>query len=137
MVPDLVTLEEAREHLRLDADSQGGPDDAWLGVFIPAVSAAIGQWLKDDWRLYSVLVDSNGDAVVDSSGDPVNEMDSAGDFTVLPNVRAACLIELDRQYRFRDGGAGETDVPSEHGHGYTLGRGATALLTPLRRPTVS
>jgi hypothetical protein len=28
-------------------------------------------------------------------------------------------------------------VPSEQGHGYTLGKGATALLSPLRKTTVA
>jgi hypothetical protein len=138
MVPDLISLEDARVHLRLDdVDSDGSPDDPWLTVFITAVSHAVGLWLKEAWRLYEVEIDSDGEMVLDSEGTPVNVLDSAGDFLVVPAVRAACLIELERQYRFRGGEGVETEVPQEAGHGYTLGRGATALLTPLRRSTVA
>lgn len=133
---DLVTLDEARAHLRIDDyDSAGGADDAWLSLFITAISSAIQLWLKDDWRPYQLELDSDGELLLDSAEEPVPVLDSAGDPVLQPVVRAACLIELDRQYRYRDGGDGTTDVPNEHGHGYTLGRGATALLTPLRKPT--
>jgi hypothetical protein len=136
-MPELVTKADAYEHLRLDHDSNGSPDDAWLDVFIPAISEAVLGWLKDEWRAYVPEVDSSGEVVLDSNDDPIPALDSNGDITPRASVRAAVLIELERQYRFRGGEGGETDEPSANGWGYTLGKGATALLTPLRRPTVA
>ena len=50
---ELVTIDDARQQLRLDEiDSNGGADDAWLALAIPGVSEAVRSWLKDDWRLY-------------------------------------------------------------------------------------
>lgn len=133
---ELVTKEDAREQLRLDSVAGVGPDDAWLALAIPGVSSAVSGWLKDAWRLYQPELDSTGAAVLDSDGDPVPAEDSNGDPIVHPTVRLAVLVELDRQYRFRDGAA-EGNVPADAGYGYTLGAGATSLLTPLRRPTVA
>lgn len=129
---DLVTLAEAKAHLRVDSDA----DDTWLAIFIPAISAAVLSWLKDDWRAYETMVDSNGDPIEDSNGDQFPVLDSNGDpATVLPHVKAAALVELGQQYRFRDGSGAEA-VPSHEGHGYVLGRGATALLQAKRKTTV-
>lgn len=129
---ELVTIEEARAHLRIDdVDSDGSPDDLWLSIFMPAISEAVANWLKDEWRLYVAEVDSGG-VVVDSSGDPVPALPLAA----RPVVKAATLIELERQYRFR-GGESEADVQSHEGRGYTLGKGATALLSGLRKSTVA
>lgn len=129
---ELVTIEEARAHLRIDdVDSDGSPDDLWLSIFMPAISEAVANWLKDEWRLYVAEVDSGG-VVVDASGDPVPALPLAA----RPVVKAATLIELERQFRFR-GGESEADVGSHEGHGYTLGKGATALLSSLRKSTVA
>ena len=129
---ELVTIEEARAHLRIDdVDSDGSPDDLWLAIWMPAISEAVANWLKDEWRLYVAEVDSGG-VVVDASGDPVPALPLAA----RPVVKAATLIELERQYRFR-GGESEADVGSHEGHGYTLGKGATALLSSLRKSTVA
>lgn len=130
---ELVSKAEAYDHLRLDFDSNGSPDDAWLDVFIPAISEAIANWLKDDWRLWMPELDSNGDPVLDSNEDPI----PADPLVAKWSVKAAVLIELERQFRFRGGEGGETDVPADAGWGYTLGKGAVALLTPLRKPTVA
>lgn len=120
----LVTLDEARAHLRIDHDA----DDAWLTTWIAAVSQAVLAWLKDDWRAY----ESSGNT--DSAGDPIPLEDSNG-LVVRPIVRAAVLVELAQQYRFRDG-SGAAAVPTHWGHGFTLGAGATSLLTPLRKATL-
>ena len=119
----LVTIDQAKDHLRIDGDY----DDPWLEMMIPAVSQAVLLWLKDESRVYETEVDSNGDTVVieDSNG-PV----------VRPVVKAAVLVELASQYRFREG-EGVSTVLANWGHGYTLSMGATALLTPLRKSTVA
>lgn len=135
---ELVTIEEARHQLRIDDyDSDGGPDDPWLNAFIPAISEAIAEWVKVRSRLYMVAMDSNGDPEVDSSGNPVPVLDSSGEPTVKPLVKAAVLVELERQYRSR-GGEDETFAEQfdNVGYGYVLGRGSTALLYSLRKPTL-
>lgn len=128
---DLVSKADARAQLRLDeVDSSGGPDDLWLDIWIPAISAAVQAWLKDEWRLYVPLQDSAGDVILDSSGDPEPST------VIKPQVRAAVLIELASQYRFREG-EGDNAVPEHEGHGYALSKGATSLLASARRSTVA
>jgi len=137
-MPNLITFDEAREHLRLDYDSGGGPDDQWLSVFIPAVSDAVARWVKDRWRLFEPELDSDGKPVLDSDGNPVPLLDSDGEPVVKPVVRAACLIELASQYRFREGEGRDNAVPSHEGYGHGLtSKAAVALLTTIRRPTVA
>ena len=136
-MPDLITKADAYEQLRLDYDSDGSADDGWLDIFIPAVSEAVANWLKDSWRPYEVELDSAGDIVLDSDAEPVVVLDSDGNPTVRWSVKAACLVELERQYRFRGGEGGATDEPAANGWGYTLGKGATALLASLRKPTAA
>lgn len=128
----LVTSEQARLQLRIDA---GTPNDSWLALFIPIVSSAVARWLKDAWRLYVPELDSAGDVVLDSAGNPVAALDSSLEPIVRPEVQGAVLIELASQFRYREG-EGDNVVPADAGHGYVLSKGATALLAPLRRPTV-
>lgn len=127
---ELVTIDEARAHLRLDALD----DDLWLTIFMPAISEAVANWLKDEWRLYVAEVDSGG-VVVDSSGDPV----PAVPLVVRPVVKAATLIELSYQFRYREGEGDHTATGDLYGgrYGYTLSKGATALLSSLRKSTVA
>lgn len=132
MATDLVTLQEAYEHLRLDYDSNGSSDDAWLTVFIAAISEAVSAWLKVDSRLYVPEVDSSGEPLLDSAGDPI----PAYPLVVRPVVKAAVLIELGSVYRFREGEGVDNVVPDASGWGYVLNKTSTALLTPLRKSTV-
>src|SRR6187431_743247 len=129
---DLVTIADARAHLRLDSAA----DDAWLAIFIPAISDAVSRWLKDWWRLYVTEVDANYAPILDSNGDQVPVVDTSGSYEVKPTVRAAVLVELASQFRFRDGNDVAT-VPADGGYGYTLCNAATALLSPLRKSTVA
>lgn len=133
MALELVTVEEARQHLRLDAgDSGGGPDDLWLEIFIPAICEAASLWVKDEARLYSPQIDSSGDVVLDSSGEPI----PAEPLTVRPVVKAAVLLELSSVYRYREGEGKDNAVTPDAGHGYVLNKASTALLTSIRRSTV-
>lgn len=129
MMLELVTVDDAREQLRLDSSD----NDPWVHIAIQGVSEAVRAWLKDDWRLYLPARDSSGAVIVDSAGDPVPAEDSGGPI-VHPCVRLAVLAELESHFRFRSGDA-STEVPSHAGYGYSLGRAATNLLTGLRRPT--
>lgn len=125
----LVSLQEAYEHLHIDDDAH----DSWLNMMIPAVSQAVLLWLKDDWRAYEIELDESGDVVM-KDGKPKPRLDEEDKPITKPIVKAAVLVELAAQFRFREGDAPQ--VPAHWGHGYTLGIGATALLTPLRRTTV-
>lgn len=122
---NLISLEKARQHLRVDSLA----DDPWIQTWIPAISGAVLSWLKQDWRAYV----QSGE--FDSNGDPIPEQDSNGDMIVDPMVEAAVLVELAQQYRFRDG-SGAAAVPPHWGHGHILGAGATSLLSGLRKATV-
>lgn len=135
---DLVTIEEARTHLRIDdVDSFGGPDDAWLAIFIPAISESVLNWLKVPVRAYVPEVDSEGLPVLDSDGDPVPALDSNGDEIVRWSVKAAVLVELASQYRYREGEGKDNVVTPDAGYGYTLNKAATAILAPLRKSTLA
>ena len=127
----LITIEDARDHLRIDTDA----DDLWLNLMITAVSGAVLSWLKEDWRAYQPLEDSNGELLEDSNGETFPVLDVNGNPVPKPQVMAAVLIELAQHYRFRDG-SGAAAVPSHWGHGYTLGAGATSILSSLRKTTV-
>lgn len=129
-MPDLVTLAEARAHLRIDNDA----DDAWLATWIPAISQAVFSWLKDEWRAYELLT-VDGVVVKDSNDEPIIFEDSNGP-VIKPLATAACLVEIAQQYRFRDG-SGAAAVPSHWGHGYVIGAGATSLLAALRKSTLA
>ena len=134
---ELVTIDDARQQLRLDEiDSNGGADDAWLALAIPGVSEAVRSWLKDDWRLYLPERDTAGAVITDTDGDPIPAEDSNGNPLTHPTVRLAVLLELASQFRYREG-EGENVVPADAGHGYTLSKGATAMLAGLRKPTVA
>ena len=128
---DLVTIEQARIHLRTDSDA----DDSWLEMMIPAISGAVLSWLKQDWRAYVLVTDASGVVIVDSNDEPIPFEDSNGP-VVKPVVMAAVLVEIGQQYRFRDGSEAAA-VPSHWGHGYVLGAGATSLLAALRKSTVA
>jgi hypothetical protein len=128
---ELVTNAEAVQHLRLDETA----DNAWLAIFIPAVSEAVAGWLKDEWRLYEPEIDSGG-IVVDSSGDPVPALDSNG-HAVRVVVKGAVLLELASLYRYREGEGKDNMVPDAAGYGYTLNKGSTAMLAGLRKCTLA
>ena len=128
---ELVTIDQARDHLRTDTAA----DDAWLETWIPAVSGAVLSWLKQEWRAYVASTDAEGNVIEDSNGDPIPLEDSNGP-VVKPVVMAAVLVELGQQYRFRDG-SDAAAVPSHWGHGHVLGAGATSLLAATRKATVA
>nr|AER23954.1 hypothetical protein var077 [Variovorax sp. HH01] len=127
----LVTPEEVKSQLMMDNDAA----DGWINLMIQAISGAVMTWLKDEWRAYVVLLGADGKPVLDSNGDPIVLLDSNGDAIVKPVVKAAALVEIASQFRFRDGD-GAAAVPATSGHGYVLGAGATNLLSGLRRSTV-
>ncbi|CAN7677593.1 hypothetical protein LJR039_005413 [Pseudorhodoferax sp. LjRoot39] len=132
---ELVTVEEAALHVRSDTAADG----PWFAIMIPAVSEAVRDWLKDEWRLYVLARDGAGAVVRDENGVPVPAVDGGGKPTVRPVVKAAVLVELAYQHRYRDGQGDHTSTGDLYSgrFGYPLSRGATSLLTALRRSTVA
>lgn len=118
----LVTLQQARDHLRADTDA----DDADLELKIEAASAAVIDYLAE-----FVPVDSQGDVLIDSQGDFIGVAERS-----MKRIKSAVLLTVAYLYRERDGSQ-EHAVPTQWGYGYSLPQGATALLYSLRKPTVA
>lgn len=112
---DLVTLQQASDHLRRDTDD----DDSDLRLKIMAASSAIYAYLKSGSDLFT---DTAGYLVLDSAGDPVG---------VPYQVKAATLLMVGYLYKQRD-----EDTDKEFEQGY-LPRPVTALLYPLRDPALA
>lgn len=111
----LVSLEQARQHLRSDADA----DDADLTLKIQAASKAVLRYLKPAGVARLMEVDSSGDPVEDSDGlvDDVPE-----------DVMLSTLLLVGVFYSDREG----QEIKWEPGY---LPAAVTALLYPLRDPT--
>lgn len=129
---ELVSKAEAYAQLRIDDTAH----DVWLNIWIPAISQAVLNWLKDEWRAYDPELDADGNPILDSAGDEIPLVDTAGNMTPRWSVKAAVLLELASQFRFRDGSGKDNVVPADAGHGYVLNKASTAMLAPLRKPTV-
>lgn len=112
----LVTLAQARDHLRSDTDA----DDSSVDLMIEAASEAVMGYLED---YILTFTDSSGEVYTDSNGDPVG---------VPVRVQQATLMMVGYLYRERDGSQ-EHKVDSQFGYGY-MPQGVTALLFPLRKP---
>lgn len=121
-----VTLAEASLHLRRDTVD----DNADLTLKIQAASAAVKNYLKSA-SPWEPEIDTFGDVVLDSQGDPVLVEDSAGDPVPRPEVKQAVLYLLGIFYRDRDGQEME-----KWQHGF-LPFPVTSILYPLRTPTLA
>lgn len=116
----LVTLEQARDHLRVD----GIDDEADIILKIHAASGAVLNYLKGANRFVQA-VDGDGNPQFDPPGVPVYTDQ------VLFEVQAATLIQLGYLYKDRD-----QDKDRGYEPGY-LPRPVTALLFPLRDPALA
>lgn len=130
----LVTLQEASDHLRRDTTD----DNNDLTLKILAVSRAILNYLKDDMLAYQFEMDKHGKPVLDSSGDIVYLLDSAGDFIPRQEVQQAVLLMLGVVYADRD--AKEYIDPKSGSGNERLGNMSLPkvvhwLLDPIRTPT--
>lgn len=119
----LVTLDEAKLHLRVDNDAED--DDITLKI--EAASAAVLAYVEDSQYLF-----------LDTGGDELDLFDTSTDqaaHRAKHLCRQATLMMLGEFYRSREPAA--TDVmPDRFGYGY-LPRAVVALLTPLRTPTIA
>jgi hypothetical protein len=143
---ELITVAEARLHLRIDdeLDSNGDPvapdDDPDLALKIRAASAAVLNYLKglrNVWvaevqmaGAYPVLVNGRPVPILDTEGEPIYVEDTSGARIVRDEVRAATLLMLGYLWKDRDENPeGEFDM------GY-LPHPVMALLYPLRDPAL-
>lgn len=122
----LVTLAQAREHLRSDTTA----DDNDLTLKIHAASGAVRNYLKSS-KPYVQEVDSSGDPALDSFGEIIYEHDSNGLPIPLPEVQQAVLYLIGVFYRDRDG---QEMTDWELGF---LPMPVQSLLYPLRDPAMA
>lgn len=115
-MPQLVTLEQAKDHLRVDTDD--GDND--LILKIRGASMSVMRYLKAQGA--ASFTDSAGDVIEDSNGDAIG---------VPEDVQSAVLLMLGYLNRDRD---------ADSDNAYTMGflpPPVTALLYPLRKPTLA
>jgi hypothetical protein len=119
----LVTLDEAKLHLRVDQDD----DDDDITLKIEAASAAVLAYIQDSQYLF-----------LDTGGDELDLYDTSTDqaaHRAKHLCRQATLLMVGEFYRNREPTATDV-VPERFGYGY-LPRAVVALLTPLRVPTLA
>lgn len=119
----LVTLDEAKLHLRVDHDA----DDEDITLKVEAASAAVLAYVEDSQYLF-----------LDSSGDELDLYDTSTDqaaHRARHLCRQATLLMVGEFYRNREPAATDV-VPERFGYGY-LPRAVVALLTPLRAYTLA
>jgi hypothetical protein len=108
----LVSLAEAKKHIRVDFDE----DDAEIEIYLKGASQAVANYLQNGEALF---MDSDGDIIEDSNGIAIE---------VTYEIKAATLLMVGYLYRHRDNNEGDAfDM------GY-LPKPVTALLYPLRKP---
>lgn len=123
---ELVTIDEVKLRLKVDNDDA----DSDITLMIQGASASVIRYLKNV-SPYEPEIDSFGRVVLDSSGDPIPYVDTAGDLVPLPDVKNAVLALVGQWLKNPDGnGDGDFD------RGY-LPKPVTALLYPLRVPTIA
>jgi hypothetical protein len=122
----LVTLQEARDHLRSDTTA----DDSDLTLKIQAASGAVLNYLKgaSPWQYE---YDSNLGVQLDSAQQPIPLLDSSGQKILRWEVRAAVLLMVGYLYKDRD-----ENPDGEYEQGY-LPKPITALLYALRDPAIA
>lgn len=115
MSVDLVTIEQASDHLRRDTED----DNADLQLKITAASMAVLDYLGEQ----ADFLDSAGDVPQDSSGNP----------TGVPEVvQQATLLLVGEMYENRSGDQ-SAEIDSKYGYGY-LPPSVIALLYRRRDP---
>jgi hypothetical protein len=125
----LITLAQARAHVRVDHTAE----DDQIDAFIEAASAAIVNYLK-----------SGADVFLNTLGLPEEIYDDSSppqvvDYVVPPEVKAATKILVGELFKNREAKqdgeiGGQLGIP--HGYGF-LPRPVVMLLFPLRDPALA
>lgn len=126
---NLITLEEAKQHLYIDHDA----DDNYLTAQIAAASGAILTYLKGS-PIGQPQRDEQGAIIKDSNGDIQYEYDSNG-LIIRYEIKAAVKILLGEFYKNREA-AQDGEIDKSLGYAY-LPRPVISLLFPLRDPAIS
>lgn len=129
----LVTLEQASEHLRRDTTD----DDADLTLKIQAASNGVVNYLKNEMLAYQYDVDVQGIPVLDSSGDLIYLIDSAGDYVARQEVQAAVLMIIGVFYADRSPQAYMEKGGEPRLGNMSLPKAVHWLLDPLRTPSIA
>lgn len=129
----LVTLQQASDHLRRDTTD----DNSDLLLKIKAASRAVLNYLKNDMLAYIPETDNTGKPILDSAGDIVYLMDSAGDYIIREEVQSAVLLVLGNLYIDRDGDAYTKGDYTERLGNESLPKTVHWLLDPIRKPTLA
>jgi len=118
----IVTLEQAKAHLRVSHDS----DDEDITLKIHAASGAIISYLK-----------SAADVFLDTTGEVLGMSDSPPVSSAPYVVQQATLLLVGDFFKDREPSTEEVAL-TQFGHGYGyLPRAVVALLYPLRDPALS
>lgn len=112
----LVTLQQARDHLRSDTEA----DDNDLRLKVEAASDLVAGYLKAGGM--ASFTDSAGDVLEDSAGDAIG---------VPRRVQAATLLMVGYLYKDRD-----TNADGAYEMGY-LPKPVMAMLYPMRDPALA
>jgi hypothetical protein len=123
----LVTRDQAKAQVRQVDNSE----DALIDTYILAASRLVINYLKGTKYVWSRYIDSAGDYVFDSSGNPEYQLDENDKKTVSEEVQAATLMLIGILYRDRDG-----QDPTLWKQGY-LPEPVTACLYNLRDPSLA
>jgi hypothetical protein len=121
---DLVTLDEAKLHCRLDHDL----DDDVMAIYISAASAAVLQYIGDTQYWF-----------LDTGGDEIDLVDTTADVAgarAKQVCRQATLLLVADFFSNREAKADDPFFASTRGYGY-FNRAVVALLYPLRNPTIA
>lgn len=110
----LVSLQQARDHLRSDATD----DDSDLTLKIHAASAAVLNYIRNGADIFT---DSSGEPILDSNGAPIG---------IPYEVQAATLLMIGYLYKDRD-----SDPDKAYEYGY-LPKPVMSLLYPHRVPSL-
>lgn len=123
----IVTLQEAKDNLLIDFNTY----DTDITLKIKSASGMVLNYLKSRRNLYVILVDDDGEPLLDSQGAVIYELDSQGSRIIRDEVKQAVLILVGIFFRDRDGVEAK-----DWGPGF-LPAPVTAILYPLRDPALA
>lgn len=123
----LVTLEQAKDNLLIDFNTY----DTDIRLKISSASGMVINYLKSRKNLYVLLVDDDGEPLLDSQGEVIYELDSQGARIVRDEIKHAVLILVGMFFRDRDGVEAKDWAPG------FLPAPVTAILYPLRDPALA